>query len=84
MFARMGAEAFAERARGELLATGETIGKRAADVPDKLTAQERQIARRAGDGRSNTEIGAELFLSPRTVERVGPSGPPSLTSRLSI
>lgn len=68
MFARMGAEAFAERARGELLATGETIRKRAADVPDELTAQERQIARRARDGQSNTEIGLELFLSPRTVE----------------
>ena len=68
MFARMGAEAFAERARGELLATGESIRKRAADVPDDLTAQERQIARRARDGQSNAEIGAQLFLSPRTVE----------------
>ena len=68
MFARIGAEAFTERARGELLATGETIRKRAADVPDELTAQERQIARRARDGQSNSEIGAELFLSPRTVE----------------
>jgi len=68
MFARIGAEAFTERARGELLATGETIRKRAADVPDELTAQERQIARRARDGQSNPEIGAELFLSPRTVE----------------
>jgi len=68
MFARMGAEAFAERARGELLATGESIRKRAADVPDELTAQERQIARRARDGQSNPEIGAQLFLSPRTVE----------------
>ena len=68
MFARIGAEAFAERARGELSATGETIRKRAADVPDELTAQERQIARRARDGQSNPEIGAELFLSPRTVE----------------
>jgi len=68
MFARMGAKAFAERARGELLATGESIRKRAADVPDELTAQERQIARRARDGQSNPEIGAQLFLSPRTVE----------------
>jgi DNA-binding CsgD family transcriptional regulator len=68
MFAQMGAEAFAERARGELLATGETIRKRAADVPDELTAQERQIARRARDGHSNSEISAGLFLSPRTVE----------------
>ena len=40
----------------------------AADVRDELTAQERQIARRARDGQSNVEIGAELFLSPRTVE----------------
>ena len=68
MFARMGAEAFAERARGELLVTGETIRKRGPGVPDELTAQERQIARRARDGQSNPEIGAELFLSPRTVE----------------
>jgi DNA-binding CsgD family transcriptional regulator len=68
MFARIGAEAFAERARAELHATGETIRKRAADVPDELTAQERQIARRARDGQSNSKIGAELFLSPRTVE----------------
>jgi DNA-binding CsgD family transcriptional regulator len=68
MFARMGAEAFAERARGELLASGESIRKRAADVPDELTEQERQIARRARDGKSNSQIGAELFLSPRTVE----------------
>jgi DNA-binding CsgD family transcriptional regulator len=68
MFARMGAEAFAERARSELHATGDTIRKRAADVPDELTAQEGQIARRARDGQSNSKIGAELFLSPRTVE----------------
>jgi DNA-binding CsgD family transcriptional regulator len=68
MFARMGAEAFAERVRRELLATGESIRKRAADAPDQLTAQERQIARRARDGQSNPQIGAELFLSPRTVE----------------
>jgi DNA-binding NarL/FixJ family response regulator len=68
MFARMGAEAFAERACGELLVTGESIRKRATDVPDELTAQERQIARRARDGQSNPQIGAELFLSPRTVE----------------
>ena len=68
MFAQMGAEAFAERARGELLVTGETVRKRGPGVPDELTAQERQIARRARDGQSNPEIGAELFLSPRTVE----------------
>ena len=68
MFARMGAEAFAERARGELLATGETVRKRPAGVRDELTPQERQIARRARDGQSNSQIAAELFLSPRTVE----------------
>lgn len=68
MFARMGAEAFAERARGGLVATGESIRERSVDVPDELTAQERQVARRARDGQSNPEIGAELFLSPRTVE----------------
>jgi DNA-binding CsgD family transcriptional regulator len=68
LFARIGAEAFAERARGELLAAGEAIRVRAAGVHDELTTQERQIARRARDGQSNVEIGAELFLSPRTVE----------------
>ena len=68
MFARIGAEAVTERARGELLATGESIRKRAADVPDELPAQERQIARRARDGQSKPENGAQLFLRPRTVE----------------
>jgi len=68
MFASIGAEAFAERARQELLAAGETIRERTADTHEKLTAQESQIARRAREGRSNSEIGAELFLSPRTVE----------------
>jgi DNA-binding CsgD family transcriptional regulator len=65
---KAGAEAFAERARRELAATGETVRKRAAPNRDALTAQERQIARQARDGRTNSEIGAELFLSPRTVE----------------
>jgi DNA-binding CsgD family transcriptional regulator len=64
----MGATAFAERARRELLATGETVRKRTVDTRDELTAQERQIAQRARDGHSNSEIGEELFLSPRTVE----------------
>jgi DNA-binding CsgD family transcriptional regulator len=68
MFAGMGAEAFAERARRELLATGETVRKRTVEVPETLTPQERQIARRARDGQPNTEIAAELFLSTRTVE----------------
>ena len=68
MFAAMGMEAFAERARKELLATGEKVRKRTVETRDDLTAQERQIAELARDGLSNPEIGARLFLSPRTVE----------------
>ena len=64
----MGLDGFAERARTELLATGEKVRKRSVDTADNLTAQEFQIARLARDGLSNTEIGARLFLSPRTVE----------------
>jgi DNA-binding CsgD family transcriptional regulator len=67
-FTSIGMEAFAERARGELLATGERVRKRTVETRDELTAQERQIARLASDGLSNTEIGSRLFLSPRTVE----------------
>ncbi|MEY9928865.1 DNA-binding CsgD family transcriptional regulator [Catenulispora sp. GP43] len=67
-FAEMGAEAFAERARRELAACGVTVAGPAAQQAAELTEQERQIARRARDGRSNAEIGAELFLSARTVE----------------
>ena len=67
-FAAMGAEAFAERASRELAATGETVRKRAVGVHDELTPQEAQIARLAVAGRTNPEIGAELFLSPRTIE----------------
>jgi DNA-binding CsgD family transcriptional regulator len=68
LFTRFGAEAFAERARRELLATGETARRRTVDTLDVLTPQEAQIARLARDGRTNPEIGAELFISPRTVE----------------
>ena len=68
LFTDIGMEAFAERAGGELLATGETVRKRRAETRDELTAQERQIAQLARDGLSNPEIGARLFLSPRTVE----------------
>ncbi len=68
MLVEIGMDAFAERARKELAATGETVRRRAADTRDDLTAQERQIARLARDGLSNPEIGARLFLSPRTVE----------------
>ena len=64
----IGMEAFAERARRELLATGETVRRRAAAASVELTAQEARIARLAVDGRTNTEIGAQLFLSARTVE----------------
>ena len=68
MLADMGMEVFAERARRELLATGETVRKRTVETVDDLTPQEGQIARLAADGHTNPEIGAELFLSPRTVE----------------
>jgi len=68
MLTAMGVEAFAERARRELLATGETVRKRTVQAPHTLTAQEASIARLARDGRTNPEIGAQLFLSARTVE----------------
>ena len=68
MLRAIGADGFAERARRELLATGQTVRKRTPDIDRNLTAQETQIAARARDGQTNTEIGAELFLSPRTVE----------------
>jgi len=67
-FTTIGMEAFAERARHELLATGERVRKRTISARDELTSQERQIAQLARDGLSNPEIGARLFLSPRTVE----------------
>jgi DNA-binding NarL/FixJ family response regulator len=68
MLSRMGAEAFAERARGELLATGETVRKRTLESRDVLTAQEALVARLASQGRTNPEIGAQLFISSRTAE----------------
>ena len=68
MFAAMGMEAFAERARRELIATGEKVRKRSVDTHGQLTPQEEQIARLARDGRTSPEIGAQLFLSARTVE----------------
>jgi DNA-binding CsgD family transcriptional regulator len=68
MLATIGMEAFAERARKELQATGEKVRRRTVETRDDLTAQERQIALLAADGLSNPEIGAQLFLSPRTAE----------------
>ena len=67
-FTSMGAEAFAERAGRELAATGETVRRRILGEPEQLTSQESQIVRQAVAGRSNPEIAAALFLSPRTVE----------------
>jgi DNA-binding NarL/FixJ family response regulator len=64
----IGMEAFADRARRELVATGEQVRKRRPETRDELTPQEIQIARLARDGLSNPEIGAQLFLSARTVE----------------
>jgi DNA-binding CsgD family transcriptional regulator len=74
MLEQMGMAAFAERARRELVATGETARKRAAHlIPaagdhTALTAQEAEVARLARDGLSNPEIGARLFISPRTAK----------------
>jgi DNA-binding CsgD family transcriptional regulator len=64
----IGAEAFAERARRELLATGEKVRKREVDTYGQLTQQEEHIVRLARGGRTNPEIAAELFISTRTVE----------------
>jgi DNA-binding CsgD family transcriptional regulator len=61
-------EAFAERARRELAATGETARKRTVESASQLTAQEAQVARLARDGLSNPQIGARLFISARTVQ----------------
>jgi len=91
MLAAMGAEAFADRARRELQATGETVRKRTVETLDDLTAQEAQVARLAADGQTNPEIGAQLFLSPRTVEwhlgkvfgKLGISSSKELASALS-
>jgi DNA-binding CsgD family transcriptional regulator len=68
MLDAMGIEAFAERARRELAATGETARKRTVETTGQLTAREAQIARLARDGLSNPEIGARLFISARTVQ----------------
>ena len=64
----MGAEAFAERARRELQATGETARKRNDATRADLTPQEEEIVKLARDGHTNQEIAVQLFISPRTVE----------------
>jgi DNA-binding NarL/FixJ family response regulator len=68
MFSQAGAQPLAGRAQLELAATGETARARTAETRDLLTPQEAQIARLARDGLSNPEIGAQLFISPRTVQ----------------
>jgi DNA-binding CsgD family transcriptional regulator len=68
MLSSMGVGAFAERARRELMATGETVRKRTVETATELTAQEASIARLAVDGLTNPEIATQLFLSSRTVE----------------
>ena len=68
LFTHLGAQGFGERARNELLATGETVRKRTPDTTLDLTPQELLIASLARDGQTNQEIGSELFISPRTVE----------------
>ena len=89
MLDAMGMEAFAERARRELQATGETARKRTVRATVELTAQEAQVARLARDGLSNPQIGARLFISTRTVQyhlgKVSPSSasPPAAGSTRS-
>ena len=68
LFTVIGADAFAERARRELAATGEKVRQREVDTYSQLTPQEEHIVRLARDGRTNPEIAAELFISTRTVE----------------
>ncbi len=68
LFTAMGIGGFAERARNAMVATGASVGTRPAETRDNLTVQEAQIARLASDGLTNTEIGARLFISARTVE----------------
>ena len=68
LFTDFGMEAFAERARVELEATGERVRKRSMDACEQLTPQELQVARLAAQGNTNREIAAQLFISPNTVE----------------
>jgi len=68
MLTAMGMDGFAERARRELLATGETVRKRTVETLTDLTAREAQIVKLARDGHTNQEIAVQLFISPHTVE----------------
>ncbi len=68
LFTEFGMEAFAERARLELLATGEHARKRSVETRDDLTPEEAQISRLAAEGATNQEIAAQLFISPSTVD----------------
>jgi DNA-binding NarL/FixJ family response regulator len=68
LFVSMGAGAFAERARGELAATGETIPRRSVETARALTPQEDRIAHLAAEGDTNSEIATKLFLSAATIE----------------
>jgi len=68
MLSAMGMAGFAERARRELLATGETVRKRASQTTRQLTPQEASVARLAAEGLTNPEIGTRLFISTRTVQ----------------
>jgi len=68
LLAGMGARVFAQRARGELLATGERTRRRVVETNHLLTWQEHQVASMARDGYSNQDIGSRLFISPKTVE----------------
>jgi DNA-binding CsgD family transcriptional regulator len=67
-FERLGAAGFGERARRELVATGETVRQRRTEMRDELTAQEVEVARLAASGHTNPEIGQQLYISPRTVQ----------------
>lgn len=90
-FSGLRADGFAERAQRELLATGESVRKRTVDTAHRLTGQEAQIAALARDGHTNSEIAAQLFISPRTVEwhlgnvftKLGVSGRRQLRTALS-
>jgi DNA-binding CsgD family transcriptional regulator len=68
MLNEMGMDGFAERARRELAAIGETVRARTRDRFTELTGQETQIARLAGEGHTNQQISTKLYISPRTVE----------------